>query len=54
MGSLWHSYAKIIELLFGLVSGVGQDISVLDGGPYPQGEGEVFGGFLPHWLQWRF
>ena len=42
MGTLWHSCAKVrepIELPFGVVSGVGPVIGVLDGGPHPPREG---------------
>ena len=53
MGTLLHSCAKVceaIELLFGVVSGVGPSIGVLDGVHIPQKEGEVLGvlggGFL--------
>jgi len=46
MGSLWHSCAKVHELIevsFGVVSGVGPGIGVLDGGLCIQGEVEVLG-----------
>ena len=51
MGTLWHSCAKVhelIELSFGVVSGVGHRMSVLDGVHVPQGEWEVLGVFHPH------
>jgi len=46
-GNLWHIYAKVIELLFGVVSGVDSSIGVFDGVHIPQSKGEVwaFGGF---------
>jgi len=39
MGSLWHICVKVrelIDLLFGLVSEVGQGSGILDAGPHPQ------------------
>ena len=47
LGTLWHSWAKVcepIELPFGVVSGVGPSIGVLDGGPLAQGKGRFFVG----------
>jgi len=46
VGTLWRSCAKVrepVELLFRVVSGLGQDIGVLDGVHVPQREGEVLG-----------
>jgi len=54
-GTFWHSCAKVrepIELSLWVASGVGPDISVLDGVHVPQGKGDVFGVFL-HWFEWR-
>ena len=45
MGTLWHSYAKLhelIEMLFVVVSKVGQGMGILDGGPHPQGQAMVW------------
>jgi len=47
----WRSCAKVreaIELLFGVVSKVGQGIGVLHGGPGTPSGRECFGGFLVH------
>jgi len=58
MGLLLHSSAEVraaIELSFGMVSGVGPDIRVLDGGHVPQRGGAVLGIFRhlrPHWFEW--
>jgi len=52
MGTLLRSCVVVhepIELSFGVVSGVGLDIHVLDGCPHAQGEGR----FLSHWFEWR-
>jgi len=51
MGTLWHWCVKMreaIELPFGVVSGVGPGIGLLDGGPDLPREGNFFleGGFL--------
>jgi len=51
MGTLLHSCTELcepIELLFGVVSGVGPSIYVLDGVHVPQVEGVDFGICL-HW-----
>jgi len=47
----------VIELLFGLVSGVGPGIHVLDGVHVPQKKGAVLGIFRHlqlhlHWFEW--
>jgi len=58
MGPLLRSCAEVrtaIKLSFGVVSGVGPDIDVLDGVHVPQGEGGCFGDFWhlrPHWFEW--
>jgi len=44
---------KLIELSFGVVSGVGIGIRVLDGVQLPQGEGEVLGFFSVPWFEWH-
>jgi len=45
---------EAIELLFGVVSGVGPDNGVLDRGRHaPRGRGG-FGDFLVHWIEWIF
>jgi len=57
MGTLWRSCAKMhepIELPFGVVSGVGADTDVLDGGAHSQGEREVLGTFLEGILVYWF
>jgi len=41
--------ADWIWMPFGVVSGVGRGMSVLDEGHVPQGEGEVF---RFHWFEW--
>jgi len=55
--ALLHSCAKMhkaIELPFGVVSVVGRGIGVLDRESMcPTGKGG-FGGFSPHWFEWRF
>jgi len=43
---------EVIELHFGVMSGVGLSIGVLDGVPIVQGEREGLGGFV-HWFEWR-
>ena len=56
-GTLWRSCAKLresFEMSFGVVSGVGSGIGVLDGGPHAPREGEISGVFLVHWFGWRF
>jgi len=56
METLWHTASicakvhKAIELPFWVDSGMGAGIGVLDGGSYPQGEGEVLGLSLDHWF----
>jgi len=55
MVNLLHSCAKVrepMELSFGMVSGVGLGIHVLDGVQLPQGERAVSGDFRPHWFEW--
>jgi len=56
VGNLLHSCVEVcepIELSFGVVSGVGGWMGVLDGVHVPQGEEAVFGwGISPHWFQW--
>ena len=55
MGSLLHSCAEVckpMELSFGVMSGVGPGIGVLDGVDVLQREGAVSWGFSPHWFQW--
>jgi len=50
MGTLWHSCAKVrepMELLFGVVIGVGPSIGVLYGVYMPQWEGRLWGFFSP-------
>ena len=62
MGTLWRSCVKVreaIELPFGMVSGVGPAIGVLDAVNIFKGKGRFGGfpdrwGFLVHWFQWRF
>ena len=52
MESLWRISAKVrepIELPFGVVSGVGPGIGVLDGIHIHQGKGEILGFFLERW-----
>jgi len=54
---MWCSCVKVreaIKLPFGVLSGVGPGIGVLDGGQHAQGEGEVWRGFLVHWFEWHF
>jgi len=41
-----------IEMRFAVVSGVGEGIGVVDGGPCAQSEGEVLGVFRSHWFEW--
>jgi len=58
MGNLLRSCAEVrtlIELSFGVVSGVTPGIHVLDGIHMPQGEGWILGSFSPlaKWFQWR-
>ena len=38
---------------FAVVSGVGQGMAVLDGGPYALREGEVLEFFHCHWFDWH-
>jgi len=48
-GDLLHSCVEVcepIELLFGVVSGLGREMGVLDGVHLTQGEGDVFGVFI--------
>jgi len=56
-GLLWHTCVKVpkaIKLPFGVVSGVGQGMGVLDMGPrLARGRG-VLGFFLPHRFEWHF
>jgi len=58
VGTLLHSCAEVrepIKLSFGVVSGVGPGIYVLDGVHVPQKEGSVLGIFWhlhPNWFQW--
>ena len=52
MGPLFHSCVEVrelIELLFGLVSGVGPGINVWNGVHMAQGEVVDFGVVCPHW-----
>jgi len=56
MGTLLHSRVKVcepIELSFGVVSGVGIAIRVLDGFMCPKGKDWLLGIFRPHWFEWR-
>jgi len=56
-GTVWHSYAKVhepIELSFGVVSGVGPGIGVLDGGPCAQRGSGGLRGFSPSLVEWQF
>jgi len=56
MEILLRSYVEVhkaIELLFGLMSGVGLDICVLDGRSHAPMGRDGFGGFRPHWLVWH-
>jgi len=58
MGTLLRSCVKVreanaIKLTFGLVSGVGSDIRVLNEVRILPGEGEISGVFLVHWFEWR-
>jgi len=51
-----HSCVKVrrlIKLSFGVVSGVGLGIRVLDGVQMPQGKGMILGDFHHHWFEWR-
>ena len=51
---VWRSCAKVPEamgLSFGVLSGVGPGIGVLDGIQFPKGTGEVFWGSLVHWFE---
>jgi len=41
---------ELIELLLGVLSGVGQGMVVLDGVHMPQMEGRLFCGFCSHWF----
>jgi len=53
MGTLFHSCVEVhelIELLVGLLSGVGLDIRVLDGGSGAPREREGFEVFRLHWF----
>jgi len=58
MGNLLRSCAEMrepIEMSFGLVSGSGSGIDVLDGVHMPPKEGAVLGIFrhlCPHWFEW--
>ena len=40
-------------MLFGVVSGVGRGMGVLDGVHVPQGEEGVLGGCLFQWFEWH-
>jgi len=42
---------ELIELLLGMVSGVGRGMGVLDGVHVPQMVGEVLGVFHSHWFE---
>jgi len=55
--TLWRSCAKLresIEMLFGVVSGVGQGMGLLDGGSHPPRRILGFGVFLPSGLNGVF
>jgi len=53
--SVWKVYcgktADWIWMPFGVMSGVGQGMGVLDGVLMPQGEGEVLVIFCSHWFE---
>jgi len=49
MGTLLRSCAEVCELLFGVVSGVGPSIHVLDGGPLASRGRGRFWHCLPYW-----
>jgi len=54
MGTLLHSYVEVrepIELSFGVVSGVGRGMGVLDGVQVPQGVWQFRGVLTLHWFQ---
>jgi len=42
---------ELIELLFGVVSRVDEQMGVLDGSMCPKGRGGL-GDFAPHWFEW--
>jgi len=51
----WIKVCKAIELSFEVVSEISPGIGVLDGGPHPSSEGDIFGrGFLVHLFEWRW
>jgi len=55
MGTLLRSFVevrKVIELSYGMISGVGPGIDVLGGVDLLQGEWAVSWGFSRHWFQW--
>jgi len=55
MGTLLCSCVKVcgaIELLFGVASGMGPGIGILDGGQHPQGR--FWGSVLVYWFEWYF
>jgi len=58
MGTLLYGCMKVnepIEMLFGMVSGVGPDIDILDEGSCTsrrRGCCGDFSAFVPHWFEW--
>jgi len=57
MRTLLHTCVKVheaIELSFGVVSGVGSGIGVLDGGLHAPRKRGGYGVFSPYWFGWHF